>query len=369
MKSLSATFGLTALTTRIRATYKLFSAPKRRRNGLRRLESESLESRELMSATGAASRVGQQSQADANRASRAASQSAAWSRVGILSNTTQNTRPSQTSQALSPIGQISSDPNDQISEAVNMGYILGTETNGGTIDSSTDVDMFKIHVIAGERLTFDIDSRNGLDSVIRLFNSRGQQIAFNDDGAASGESSSYESFLDYTFSTGGTYFLGVSGYGNSQYNAVTGRGDRSGDTGDYELHVSEATSEPPVDRFDSESNNSIGTANNIGSFGSGYHSQTFYGSTGSGSDTADWTRFRIDGTTNGTIQLSGMYQDLDIALYDSSGRLVASSTNYGTRTDTINLRNLRAGTYYIQILPGVTGARSAYALRFGLQVA
>ncbi|MFO1003588.1 MAG: pre-peptidase C-terminal domain-containing protein [Planctomycetaceae bacterium] len=329
-----------------------------------------------MSATSsnALSRVGQQiqnqSQADANRASRSVGGAAAPSRVGIVENTSgSSNRPNVGSEALSPIGQQSFDSNDQIFEAADFGYIFGAETNRGAIDKSTDVDMFKINVVAGEQLTFDVDSTNAFDSVIRLFDSQGKQIAINDDGAAPGESTSLQSFIDYTFATGGTFYVGVSGYGNSQYNAATGHGDAGGRTGNFTLRISEAAvAESPVTHFDTESNNSRPTANNIGVFTAGYHSRTFYGSTGSGSDTQDWTRFRIDGTTNGTIQLSGIYQDLDIALYDSTGTRIASSVNGDLRTDTISLSNMRAGTYYIQVFPGVRGARSAYALRFGFRV-
>jgi len=63
-----------------------------------------------------------------------------------------------------------------------------------------------------------------------------------------------------------------------------------------------------------------------------------------------------------------MTQDLDLEVYDSSGRLVGRSINGGTRTDFVNLSNASAGDYYVRVFPGVSGARSAYALRFGLTV-
>src|SRR6266567_1920063 len=132
------------------------------------------------------------------------------------------------------------DPNDQISEAISLGSVTETLTGTGTIDSTTDVDMWSFTVAAGQRISFDIDRPSGsLDSYIRLFNSSGTQLASNDDGAGPGESSSTESYLEYTFSTGGTYYLGVSSYGNSSYDPVTGNGDSTGNsTGDYTLIVS-----------------------------------------------------------------------------------------------------------------------------------
>ncbi len=132
--------------------------------------------------------------------------------------------------------------------------------------------------------------------------------------------------------------------------------------------ASVSTSSVVVDRFDSEPNNTISQADFIGQFGQGSHSRTNYGSTGSGTDTRDYFRFRVDGRTTGSLTLSGMTQDLNFALYNASGSRIASSRNSGTRTDAINLRDLTAGDYYIQVFPGVSNARSAYALRLGLNV-
>ena len=124
----------------------------------------------------------------------------------------------------------------------------------------------------------------------------------------------------------------------------------------------------PGGGFDVESNNSMSSADNLGYFGPGFHSRTFYGRTGSGLDTQDWSKIEFGGRPSGTIQLTGLYQDLDIRLYDNRGRVVKSSLKGGTRTDTISLSGLSAGTYYIRISPGVSGAVSSYALRFGFWV-
>lgn len=125
---------------------------------------------------------------------------------------------------------------------------------------------------------------------------------------------------------------------------------------------------PPVDRFDAESNNSMSQANFIKQFGRGSHSNTFYGSTGSGADTQDWFKIRVDGATSGSITLSGMTRDLDLELYNSSGTRIASSTRSGTATDAINLNNLGAGDYFVRVVPYGSGSGSAYALRFGVTV-
>lgn len=331
-----------------------------RRRSLQRHQGETLESRVVMSATAVANLV----------RSATAPAVAALPVAGVLpQSSTSNAVPSRS--AAVAVATVVADPNDQISEAVNMGTITAARTEFGTIDAPTDVDMFRVTVTAGQRLSFDVDVTGQFDSYIRLFNASGTQLASNDDGAAPGESGSLESYLEYTFTSGGSYYLGVSGYRNSSYSATSGTGDTNGSTGDYTLTVqplSSGTIDPPIAQFDTENNNSISRANFIGRFSRGYTSRTFYGSTGAGSDTEDWISFRITGRTTGTIQISGMYQDLDLRLYNSSGSLIQSSTNSGTRTDTLNLNGLSAGIYSLRVYPGVLGARSAYAMRFGLNV-
>jgi pimeloyl-ACP methyl ester carboxylesterase len=133
------------------------------------------------------------------------------------------------------------DPNDQIGEAVSLGYTTQTTNIDGNISSPSDVNMYSFSVLAGQRISFDIDLPSGssLDSYIRLFNSSGTQLAANNDAAGPGESSSGgASYLEYTFTTSGTYYIGVSGYGNTSYDPITGSGDGNGSTGAYKLIVS-----------------------------------------------------------------------------------------------------------------------------------
>ena len=131
------------------------------------------------------------------------------------------------------------DPNDQISGAVALGAMTQTRTNSGAIDSPTDVDIYSITVQAGQRISFDIDQTSaGFDSYIRLFDSTGAELAANNDGRGPGETNSLNSYLEYTFFTSGTYYLGVSGFGNANYNPITGTGDTTGSTGSYTLVVS-----------------------------------------------------------------------------------------------------------------------------------
>jgi subtilisin family serine protease len=98
-----------------------------------------------------------------------------------------------------------------------------------------DVDLYAVALAAGQTLVIDVDARSlaggsTLDSYLRLFNSARRQVAANDDS-----SGSVDSYLSFTARTAGTYFIGVSGYGNTAYNPALGGSGRSGSTGIYEL--------------------------------------------------------------------------------------------------------------------------------------
>ncbi|MEH2114685.1 calcium-binding protein [Nostoc sp.] len=137
------------------------------------------------------------------------------------------------------------DPDDTIAKVQNSAG--NTKTLGQFADFSlnvpTDVDLVKFTVSAGQQVGFDVDSRNGsnLNTYLRVFNSSGTQLTANNDGAAPGETSSQFSYLAYTFTQAGTYYVGVSLNPNSNYNAVTGLGDvaGSGATGDYRLTLND----------------------------------------------------------------------------------------------------------------------------------
>ena len=87
-------------------------------------------------------------------------------------------------------------------------YILPTAQIGDGSWGNKDVDIYQITATAGGRFTA-ITSQpavgTAMDTVLRLFNSAGTELAVNDN------SSGLYSRLDYTFAAAGTYYLGVSG--------------------------------------------------------------------------------------------------------------------------------------------------------------
>jgi hypothetical protein len=145
------------------------------------------------------------------------------------------------------------EPNDSIATAAPVALTSGRASFSGVVGdgsyAAADVDLFSIELAAGATITLDVDARSltpasTLDSYLRLFSSSGRQLAYNDDtsGAAS-----LDSALTYTVSTAGSYFFGVSSYGNSSYNPlVAGSGRTGATTGNYEISVVVDTPTPTL---------------------------------------------------------------------------------------------------------------------------
>lgn len=141
------------------------------------------------------------------------------------------------------------DIGDTISSAKAMSFSTqNTSTTNSTIGDNDriaptkDVDLYKLEMQAGDRITVNIDAVvNGseLDSMLHVFNANGKLVAFNDDRAAPDETplSSFDSYLSFTATKAGTYYIGVSSFGSLDYNpSIEGSG--SGETtGDYTLAV------------------------------------------------------------------------------------------------------------------------------------
>ncbi|HEX4793619.1 MAG TPA: PPC domain-containing protein, partial [Humisphaera sp.] len=112
-----------------------------------------------------------------------------------------------------------------------------------SISNPNDVDLFKFTVSAGQKLSFDIDIPGGsaLYSYIEIINSAGQYITYNAAGTAPGETyDPHQSYLEYTFTTGGTYYVAVACSANENFNLLTGGSDHagvSGTSGAYSLTI------------------------------------------------------------------------------------------------------------------------------------
>ena len=111
-------------------------------------------------------------------------------------------------------------------------------------DLSEDVDFFSFNLEAGQTVSLDIDTEEILpnttnsrpvvypalsdilqkiDTELRLFDVEGNELAANNDGAASDEVFSRDPFIEYTATESGTYYVGVSQLGNRSYDPFVAR--------------------------------------------------------------------------------------------------------------------------------------------------
>ncbi|AFZ50797.1 pre-peptidase C-terminal domain-containing protein [Dactylococcopsis salina] len=103
-------------------------------------------------------------------------------------------------------------------------------------EAGLDVDIFQVELDTNTRLTAEINTENfnsEFDSLLRVFNSEGEQLDFNDDES----SDSLDSQLEFIPTVAGTYYVGVSGLGNENYNPKTVSSGNAGRIGDYEIEL------------------------------------------------------------------------------------------------------------------------------------
>jgi len=136
---------------------------------------------------------------------------------------------------------LSLDIGDTLGTALSTGLVLGgnfTQPNTPLGDGpfgTRDVDLYHFTAPARSSLraiTSQPPGEAAMDTVLRLFDSAGTQLAIDDNPDA------LYSHLDYTFTTAGAYYLGVSGDGNAGYNPNIGGSGVDGSTGNYRLDVS-----------------------------------------------------------------------------------------------------------------------------------
>ena len=140
-------------------------------------------------------------------------------------------------------GSVLDEPNDTIPTAIVSGlssanpgtfYDYGSIGDNPNVFSESDVDFIKFQLNTGDRTTIEVDASSlGLlpDSVLRVFDSAGNQVAVNDDYY------DLDSFIDFTASYSDTYYVGVSSYANFGYDPFV-EGSGSGYyTGDYNITI------------------------------------------------------------------------------------------------------------------------------------
>ncbi len=138
------------------------------------------------------------------------------------------------------------DSDDRISQATTISV---NATTTGRLGTTTDVDFFQINVGGGDRISIDLDHLStdlNTDTFVRLFDSAGAELASSDDTAGPApEVSGFESYVEFTAPANGAYYIGVSAFGNQNYNPINGTGKTDAlpnKLGNYLLRVNNVSS-------------------------------------------------------------------------------------------------------------------------------
>ena len=136
------------------------------------------------------------------------------------------------------------DPDSRFVFANNAKVKNGGFSTSDSLDNPNDVDVWRVNLHRGETLTASTDTADDFnpDTILALFDHRGNLLAYNDDSGGT-----LESFLSYEITTTGNYFVAVSSYFNFPNEAFGGEPDDfpsgptypgfGGSTGDYDLNL------------------------------------------------------------------------------------------------------------------------------------
>ncbi|MEL6495592.1 MAG: hypothetical protein AAFQ41_10795, partial [Cyanobacteria bacterium J06623_7] len=118
--------------------------------------------------------------------------------------------------------------NNLLTTATDVGVDLTLENTvalSGNIDAITDVELYQLELDEGQGITLDVDTEespgnNRFDSFLRVFDERGNELTFNDDGAQNSEEFTLDSYQGFIANRSGQYYVGISSTANQNYNPV-----------------------------------------------------------------------------------------------------------------------------------------------------
>lgn len=223
---------------------------------------------------------------------------------------------------------------------------IGEDANGELGDR--DVDFWRINSESAGILEINIDSSSfdAVDTVATLFDEEGNRLAINDD------TDGLDPLLRYQISANTDYYLGVTGYGNENFDPFALGSGSGGDTGEYTINSTRL----PLSEINNLTNNSLedGGVNNI------EIGEIIRGNIGEdnglvlGADDIDLYRLEIPTNKTVNIRVSANQEfsaDTVLRLFDGEGKEIAFNNDENALTRGSYLQQqLSANTeYYIGI--------------------
>ncbi|HVT28105.1 MAG TPA: pre-peptidase C-terminal domain-containing protein [Lacipirellulaceae bacterium] len=224
------------------------------------------------------------------------------------------------------------------------------DASGSASIAGTEVDYYSFTANASGTYTISATTpSSNLDTVLGVFSSSGRRLAFNDDISYP---SNTDSRVTLNLTAGTQYYVGITNYAGYSRGSYTWMINGPGVTTTSGTTTSGPTSSPantptstPDDSY--EDNDSLGIAYNFGPLTSARTINNL-----AMVDSADWYRFSTNttGTSSSSASISFLNSqgNLQLALYNASGRLLRSSQGTGN-SESVSLNGLAAGTYYVKV--------------------
>jgi hypothetical protein len=229
------------------------------------------------------------------------------------------------------------------------GSYVHTAQIGDGLYFSKDVDLYQVNAVANQVITVRTSVPAGgtpFTTYLRLFDASGNEVANGVDA------------LEYTISTPGTYYVGVSGYFNFSYNPnVGGSGSpyygNQIQTGDYTVNMTLVTPVPDA------VGDSIPTAldTQLGPNSGSYNTTTRIGDGLYVSRDVDMYQFRSQAglvlTVTTSLPTGGTPVDTVLTLFDANGNYVYQIGSMTGNSDSqLQITLPSHGTYYLGVSAG-----------------
>ncbi len=233
------------------------------------------------------------------------------------------------------------EPNETQATAI---AISSGVANSAAINTSTDIDYYKITTTATSNIACNLAGPSGVDYDLYVYNSSGTQLGAGESGTAT-ESVSLSSQL------AGTYYIKVIGYNGANsatcYTITATATVATGCQSSYDVSTNGTTSGAAVIPFNTTITGLINPSGDIDDY-----------------------KFTITTAGSITVSLSTLPKDYDLKLLNSAGTQVAISQNGSTTSESITY-TAAAGTYYAQVYgySNANSATSCYTLKVTLGTA
>lgn len=238
------------------------------------------------------------------------------------------------------------DFSDRVGDASSpVGTLAVGGSTTGRVETRGDTDIFAVTLEAGRTYTLNLDSATtgGLgDTVMRLLNASGTQLAINDDFGGGTNSQ-----ITFTATSSGTYYVEAKGYATTQ-------------TGNYTVTARDATPQPPADDFRDSLTDTTAPAGAV---------TVGQSSTGRIETVGDTDLFSVSLVAGQTYTFdlrsgtTGGHANPALRLLDSSGVALAANDDSGGGTNSqIVFTAASSGTFYLEAAGSGGAGTGAYTV-------